>query len=341
MLELDRYLQAFEKLGKYLNQDPKDEELQSRITEAYLYNNWFTPENIEGAITNIANNFLDRSKLEQWVASYQLPVKNPYKVGIVMAGNIPLVGFHDLLAVLISGHYPMVKLSSKDRKLLPHLLNVLHEIDAEIANRITIVDMLKDFDAIIATGSNNTSRYFDYYFGKYPNIIRKNRNSLAVLTGNESEQQLQNLGKDVFQYFGLGCRNVSKLLVPKEFDFDKLFSAFEPFRALYDHNKYANNYDYHKGLLLLNEDTFKDTGFLLLREKESLASPMATLHYEYYHEEQTIQSVIGKHNGDLQLVVGNSAELSMPELDFGATQAPELWHYPDKLDTLAFLEDLN
>lgn len=340
-MELDRYLDAFEKLGKYLKQEPKDENLQAKITEAYLYNNWFTPENIEEAIANIADRFLDRNKLKQWVNPYQLPVQNPYKVGIVMAGNIPLVGFHDLLAVLISGHYPMVKLSSKDKKLLPHLLDVLHDIDAEIANRITTVDMLKDFDAIIATGSNNTSRYFDYYFGKYPNIIRKNRNSLALLTGNESQNQLQNLGKDIFQYFGLGCRNVSKLLVPHDFDFDRLFSALEPYRELYDHHKYANNYDYHKGLLLLNEDTFLDAGFMLLREMESLASPMATLHYEHYQSVEAIQSYVDKHNGDLQLVIGNTQELSIPELDFGATQAPELWHYPDKLDTLAFLEDLN
>jgi hypothetical protein len=256
-----------------------------------------------------------------------------------MAGNIPLVGFHDFLSVLISGNKALVKLSSNDTILLPYLTKVLFSIEPEFEDLIEFTDeKFIDFDGVIATGSNNTARYFEYYFGKYPNIIRKNRNSVAVLTGNESTEQLELLANDIFRYFGLGCRNVSKIYIPEDYNFDPFFKAMYSWRHVINQNKYMNNYDYNKAVYLMSNIPLLDNEFMLLKEDKSLSSPISILYYEYYSSMEELTSLIEVSREQIQCVV---SECGMPgEVPFGTTQSPSLWDYADGVDTMEFLLNL-
>ena len=257
-----------------------------------------------------------------------------------MAGNLPLVGFHDLLCVFITGHRAQVKLSEKDPYLLPHLLNLLGAIDAEAAQSIQLVDKLRGFDAVIATGSDNSARYFEAYFGKYPHIIRRNRNGLAALHGDELEEDLHLLGKDIFTYFGLGCRNVSKIYVPRDYPFEPLLKALHEYRDIILNHKYKHNFDYQYALLVLNKEPFRNTGSLILREDASTASPVATLHYSYYADVQDLEQDLDARQEGIQCLVAPQGWLSRPVLPFGQTQHPELWDYADGVDTMSFLLSL-
>ena len=236
MRTLSQTIHAFDELGKYILSFP--EELKKIIEIAEEHNGWFDAKSQQIALKNIAHNYFERTKLQHFTEDYQIPTKEIGKIGIIMAGNIPLVGIHDLICVLLAGHKAVVKLSSKDDKLMKALIMKLKTIDSSFENEVTIVDRLTDFDAVIATGSNNSARYFEQYFGKYPNIIRKNRNSIAVLTGDETKQELQALGKDIFQYYGLGCRNVSKLFVPKGYNFSPFMEEMDLFEDVMNNNKY-------------------------------------------------------------------------------------------------------
>ena len=254
-----------------------------------------------------------------------------------MAGNIPLVGFHDFISVLISGHNVLVKQSSNDQRLLPIIASYFYSLDSEYKNKITFTEgKLQDFDAVIATGSNNTARYFEYYFANKPSIIRKNRNSVAILDGNEEKEQLQALGEDIFRYFGLGCRNVSKLYVPRNYDFDLLYKAINSWEKLLDHSKYANNYDYNKAVYLMSEFKFLDNGFLLLKEDNNFGSPIATLFYEVYSSRENLDKLLEENSENLQCVVSGDGGT----IKFGQTQKPQLWDFADNVDTLAFLQKL-
>jgi hypothetical protein len=255
-----------------------------------------------------------------------------------MAGNIPLVGFHDFLAVLISGHSILVKLSSKDSVLISWLADQLIQIDQRFSSRIHFAERLKNFDGIIATGSDNSSRYFTYYFGKYPNVIRKNRTSCAVLTGKETDSDLLTLGKDVFTYFGLGCRNVSKVYMPKSFEPTRLLQAWEPWKDIIHHHKYCNNYDYQKSILLVNRIPFFDSNFVLIQENERLVSPISVVYYEFYEDEGSLALKLAESKNKIQCVVGHATPASVP---FGKAQSPSLGDYADQIDTLKFLEGLN
>jgi len=255
-----------------------------------------------------------------------------------MAGNIPLVGFHDFLSVLISGNSVLVKLASNDKHFLPLIAKYLEYVEPSFNSKITFTEeKLTNFDAAIATGSNNTARYFDYYFGKYPNIIRKNRNSVAVITGNETENELKGLGEDIFRYFGLGCRSVSKLFVPKNYDFDNLFKAIYEYHDIINYAKYQNNYDYNKAVYLMSEFKLLENGFLMLKEDQSYASPIASLFYEYYDDLNQLTEKLDTDTEQIQCVVSNSIENAIP---FGKTQQPSLTDYADGVDTLAFLAQL-
>ncbi|MBZ9629847.1 acyl-CoA reductase [Salegentibacter sp. LM13S] len=310
-------------------------ELNDKIDQAVHYNGWFTRENVIFSLQQWSK-ALTQSNLEQWLEPYKFEKTEEKTVAIIMAGNIPLVGFHDFLSVLISGHKVLVKQSSNDKQLLPVIAGFLMNIAPEFEDRIRFTeDRLNDFDAVIATGSNNTARYFDYYFKGKPNIIRKNRNSVAILTGKESKEDLEALGEDVFRYFGLGCRNVSKLYVPKEYDFDDFFKAMFPWNTLMNSAKYANNYDYNKAVYLMSEFKLLENGFLILKEDESFGSPIATLFYEQYEDEKKLQEKLQQNKENLQCVVGTKADV-----DFGQTQQPKLWDYADGVDTLKFLEKL-
>jgi hypothetical protein len=313
------------------------EEFNALISSVKHYNGWFVEDNVRSAIGSLAES-LQADKLNQWMTTYSDNLNNREKqsrVAVIMAGNIPMVAFHDMLAVLMSGNKFIGKLSSDDNRLLPKVCEFLLNIEPEFANYIRFVQgKLEDFDAVIATGSNNTSRYFEYYFKNYPNILRKNRNSVAILDGNESEEQLMALGNDIFQYFGLGCRNVSKLYLPKDYDLNKIFGAIYPHQDVINHSKYANNYDYNKAIYLMNKDELLENGFVLMKEDESLTSPMAAIYYEYYSNREEVDQKLEALKEDIQCIV------SAKDIPFGKAQSPELWDYADHVDTMKFLLEL-
>jgi hypothetical protein len=317
-------------LGAYMrSEDPAWKGARER---AVLANSWFTEEYIDLAIENIVAAFLDEEQLKRWLEGYPAPASSK-NVGIIMAGNIPLVGFHDFLCGFMSGHRLLLKLSSKDDVLLRHLLEKLAEWAPETADQILIADMLKGCAAYIATGSNNSARYFTAYFGKYPHIIRRNRTSVAVLTGKESREQLMELGKDVFTYFGLGCRNVTQISVPEGYDFTTLLEVFNTWEGMLQHHKYRNNYDYHLALYLLNKVPYMTNGSLLLVENELPFSPVSVLHYRYYTDRNALVQALAESD-DIQCIAGEG------QVPFGQTQRPSLTDYPDGVDTMRFLSGL-
>lgn len=294
---------------------------------AFALNHWFVPEFTDLAVGNIVNHFLQPSLLDTWTARYPGLGKGPARnVGVVMAGNIPLVGFHDFLSVFVSGHRQTIKLSSKDNVLLPHLVGMLREWAPELASTIVFSDLLKGCDAYIATGSNNSARYFEYYFGRYPSLIRRNRTSVAVLDGSETPGELDKLADDIHQYFGLGCRNVTKIYVPTGYDFIPLLSSLKRYSWFFDHHKYKNNYDYQLAIYLMNNQFYMTNDSIVLLEHKDLFSPIGTLYYEYYQYQPSLAG-----NPDVQCVVGHGG------LPFGAAQQPLLEDYADGVDTLAFL----
>ena len=318
-------------LGKYLQSDHDDWMIVKQ--KAFEKNGWFAPEFITLAVNNIVTEFLQKDKLESWAASYYLDdniiAKN---VGIVMAGNIPLVGFHDFLSVFIAGHKQTIKLSSKDDVLLKHIADKLFEWKPSLHEPIVFADMLKGCDAYIATGSNNTARYFDYYFGRYPNIIRRNRTSVAVLTGNETPTDLELLADDVHVYFGLGCRNVTKIYVPSSYDFVPLLNAFKKYSYFSDHTKYRNNYDYNLALLIMNNVYYMTNESILLVENEQFFSPISQLNFSFYTDLTVVKNLLEKDE-NIQCIVGEN-------IAFGKAQQPSLINYADGIDTMQFLLSL-
>jgi hypothetical protein len=332
-MHLQQRLDLLKKLGDYISSDSTG--WTQAIEKAHRENGWFIPEFIKLAINNISTEFLQKQKLEDWAEKYNIPDEepDPKNVGVVMAGNIPLVGFHDFLCVFVSGHTQTIKSSSKDEVLIRHLINKLTDWDQSVNNQVAFADMLKGRDAYITTGSNNSSRYFEYYFGKYPHIIRKNRTSVAVLTGNETIDDLINLADDVYQYFGLGCRNVSKIYVPQQYDFVPLLEAFKKYDHLADHNKYRNNYDYQLALLIMNKQYYMTNGSIILHEHKSEFSAISRLNYEFYDNKIDLMASLS-NNQNIQCIV---AEGYIP---FGSAQDPGLNDYADGLDSMLFLRTL-
>ena len=281
---------------------------------------------------------LTADKLGSWLETYPFDKETDKTVGLVLAGNIPLVGFHDILCVLTAGFNVQIKLASDDQKLTPHLLDKLQEIESRFAHKVTFTERLKDFDLVIATGSNNSARYFEYYFGNKPHIIRKNRNSAAVLTGKESKEELQQLGNDVFDYFGLGCRNVSKLFTPAGYDIAVFFEGIASFSDTINHHKYCNNYDYNKSIYLINGNKHYDNGFLLLKHDERTASPLAVLYHETYESIEPLTNQLATLAPELQCVVSHEKlSIPTPVVGFGQSQQPALDDYADGVNTLDFL----
>ncbi|EIW93423.1 long-chain-fatty-acyl-CoA reductase domain protein [Capnocytophaga sp. oral taxon 412 str. F0487] len=324
------------RLGELLS---KTEQSNDIFDKAEQQNSWFTRANVTFAFKSWSE-ALSKSNVQQWLSQYQLPqTTSPKKILIIMAGNLPLVGFHDLLCVLVAGHKAIVKLSSDDRVLLPYLITQIRTFAPEWAEAVAFTDdKVTEYDAVIATGSDNTARYFEYYFGKKPHIIRKNRHSVAVLTGEETPEELQDLGKDIFLYYGLGCRSVSKLFVPQGYDFDLLFQAIYPYKDIIEEQKYANNYDYNKAVYLMSLYKLLENGFLLLKEDEHYGSPIATLFYEYYTNKETLKKKLATDREKIQCVVGHN--FIDGEIPFGQTQTPKLWDYADGVNTLTFLLNL-
>lgn len=336
---LSERIAVLHKLGEHL-QGP-DEYLEAVMARSQYHNGWFTLENQQASVNAIATQFLDKEKLKFWTSKYSFAEKTELKtIGIVLAGNLPLVGFHDVLAVFVSGHKALVKLSDKDKYLLPYLLKLLERFDKRTAEYFEITENLSGFDAIIATGSNNSARYFEAYFGKYPNIIRRNRNGIAVLTGKESESELKSLGEDVFRFYGLGCRNVSKIYVPKGYNFNPLLEALHEYRQVVLNTKYKNNFDHNYAILILNKEPYLANGCIILQEKDSLQSPIGCLHYSFYDSKDSLATELGMKTNEIQCVVSNESFSGIPLFPFGQAQMPGLLDYADGVDTLSFLTNL-
>lgn len=335
-MTLTQRIEAMVQLGDHLRRG-EDEYLEAVMARTHYNNQWLTVDNQKQAIAAIANQFLTRDALTNWTQKYAIQEVEPKTVGLILAGNIPLVGFHDVLCVFISGHHSMIKLSEKDQHVLPYLLKILSDIDPATTAYFQVVMKLKNFDSIIATGSNNTARYFESYFGKYPNIIRKNRNAVAVLDGKESETELQALGEDVFRYFGLGCRNVSKLYVPIGYNFDPLLEALHEFKKIVLNTKYKNNFDYHYAIYIINRVEYLANGCIMLREDEAILSPIANLYYEYYDSKAAIEKMLIDRQEEIQLVVSHLDFDNLETIGFGEAQQPTLMDYADGVDTVGFL----
>ncbi len=354
MPNLNTRIAAFSKLGYVLrsvdnlsNIEKQEREdiyskalkLFSLVDTVQQYNGWFAPDFVKYALISLGES-LHEDKLIKWTGSYRkefVAFSAPKTIAVVMAGNVPAVGFHDFLSILISGHKLYAKLSSEDDKLMPAIAEVLTAIEPGFNDMIEFTDgRLGNFDAVIATGSNNTSRYFEYYFGKYPNIIRRNRNGVAVLTGNETREELNALADDVFLYYGLGCRNVARLFVPSGYDFVPLMDVLAVRKEIADNTKYFNNYEYNKAIYLVNGTGHYDTGNLLLTENSSFASPVSVLHYSYYQNPDSLKNELMINHHKIQCVVAGEGFVGN-SIQFGRTQSPELWDYADGVDTLKFL----
>jgi hypothetical protein len=329
-LKLQERLSILSQLSEYLgNNPPAWQQAKQRAT---IENAWFVPQFIDNAVDNINRYFLDSQLLKNWVNAYQVPDENPHPatIGLTMAGNIPLVGFHDWLTVFVSGHRQLIKPSSKDSLLITHIIDKLKEWNPDIGDYMKIAERINGCDAYIATGSNNSGRYFEYYFGRYPHIIRKNRTSAAILTGNETKDDLQQLADDVLMYFGLGCRNVSKLYVPHGYAFEPLLQAFGKYGWMKDHDKFKNNYDYQLSLLLLNNQYYMSNDILLFIENEALFSAISRVHYEYYDAMPEPGALLSSMEASLQCLCGVEGNA------FGRAQQPSLKDYADGVDTMDF-----
>jgi hypothetical protein len=342
-VELGNFLRQFSlekntKETSVLQNDLFYDEFISLVELSQSHNGWFTPEQVYFSVQSWGN-ALTETNLNQWLSSYDFSKITTKKVGLVLAGNIPLVGFHDFLSVLISGHDVLVKTSSNDQHLLKFLAKYLIAIQPELNSKITFVEgKLEGFDAVIATGSNNTARYFEFYFKDKPSIIRKNRNSVAVLNGTETLEDLVGLGEDIFRYFGLGCRNVSKLFVPKDYNFEAFFKAMYTYREVIQYEKYANNYDYNKAVFLMSNFQLLDNEFLTIKEDTSYSSPISSIFYEFYDNLEAVKSRLQEDADQIQCIV--SKNLTENSIAFGQTQQPKLWDYADNVDTLAFLSKI-
>ncbi|WP_192351167.1 acyl-CoA reductase [Algoriphagus sp. Y33] len=330
-------ISAFVNLGKVIKELMSPDEKDELIWRAENNNNWFTKDAVDAALEGIIY-MLSEGKLNSWLSNYELEeIENPKSVGLMMAGNIPAVGFHDLMCVILSGHQAVIKLSSSDTILMKWIIKKLIEVDPKIERQIKIEEMLKGMDAYIATGSDNSSRYFNYYFGKYPHVIRQNRTSIAVLSGNETTGDYIRLGKDIFQYYGLGCRNVSKIYLRSEEQLQDLLGALEVYSPIASHHKYHNNYDYNKSIYLVNLEKHLDNGFLLVKESGDMVSPISVLYYEIYEDEDQLLAKLNPLKSKIQCIIG-SGDGKIP---FGSAQCPEPWEYADNVDTMAFLLGLS
>lgn len=331
-MKLDDRLETFIQLGRRINR-LTDLEKGTIATEARKHNGWFTGENVQNALEGISF-MLEEARIRKWIQAYDIREDIPQIVGIVMAGNIPMVGFHDLMCVLISGNFAAVKPSSDDTFLTRLILDWIVEIEPRFKKNFEIREKLTEIDAVIATGSDNTARYFEYYFKDISHIIRKNRTSIAILNGHETDEELEKLGEDIFSYFGLGCRNVSKIYTPEGYALESLFPHLESYGRIIEHHKYRNNYDYHKSIYLVNKTPHLDNGFMLTVSSHDLVSPISVLYHQMYDSKENLNKVLENHEDKIQCIVGKD------HLPFGHTQRPAPWDYADNIDIMRFLMEI-
>ncbi|MFL9832650.1 acyl-CoA reductase [Chryseobacterium terrae] len=342
-MNIEKRVLGLNKLSGYIKEflskktedyNENDAEFEQILKKSEIENPWFTIDNQKYALKQWSE-LLTQDNVNQWLQNYSAS-KTTKKVGLILAGNIPLVGLHDVISVVLSNHIPLIKLSSKDRLMIPFLLKKWKEFsDGEID--FEFVEKLENFDAVIATGSNNTARYLEYYFKNHLNIIRKNRTSVAVLKGDETEAELKLLAQDIFQYFGLGCRNVTRVFIPQDFVIDRLFESFLDFKEIINHNKYANNYDYNRAVYLLNQDKFWDNNFVMLKEDDKLFSPLSVINFSRYSSLDDVKNFIAENEENIQCIVAKD-ELGIDSIKFGEAQNPALNTYADNVDTMKFLE---
>jgi hypothetical protein len=337
MNQVSPFLQSLPSLQGFLKNNSA--EVEEIILGARNTNPWFIPEFSKLAFNAISDEFLDQHKVSTWIETYPTSRKQQ-KVAIIMAGNLPLVGFHDLLCVLAAGHKALIKCSDKDAVLLPWLTQQWIQIAPELSSSIHYVDRFEGHDAVIATGSNNSSRYFEYYFRSHPHILRKNRNGVAVLTGEESIDELKLLSNDIFQYFGMGCRSVSKLYVPEGYDFKLFEEAIAGWKHLEDHHKYKNNLEYNFAIFIINQVPHIQLDHLILKEDESIASRIGCLNYSFYKDAASLEQILDQKKEEIQCVVSGSPIKSWDYVPFGESQQPRLDQYADGVDTMTFLTNL-
>jgi len=356
-MEIEERISAFDALGKFLKEYTGSQNegftgqsnegsifsgIEDAVKQAQFENPWFTRDNILIALKNISSS-LERPKIEKFTQPYTnklLNQKVPKTIGVVMAGNIPAVGFHDFLCILLAGHRFHGKLSSEDIRLLPAIADLLIRIRPEFGELISFTDKrLRDFNAVIATGSNNSHRYFEYYFAKYPHILRKNRNGAAILTGRETSEELSGFADDIFMFFGKGCRSIAKVYLPEGYDFQLLNEPFSRYNHIFNHHKYRNNYDYYKTIYIIDKIPFIDYGNLLLVESMNMASPVSVLNYEYYKDPANVKNILAGLKDQVQCIVCHDETVS-PSVKPGKAQSPELWDYADGVDTMEFLLNL-
>lgn len=314
-----------------------NQDLINVVNQSYLNNNWLTSDNYWKSINHWKGS-LTKYNIQEFITDYPITTESK-TIGIIMAGNIPMVGFHDLLCVLLMGHNAQVKCSSNDPYVIKYLINCLKLYNPKLNDKIVITERLKSIDAVIATGSNNTFRYFESYFKHLPRLLRKNRKSIAILDGSETEKEFELLGQDILTYFGLGCRNVNQLFIPNGRTIEEILDCIMDYSHLINHNKFANNYTYHKALLLMNNEQHLDTGFLLPKRRRDLLSPLACVHYDYYESFDEIDDFILKNKEDIQCIVGNYSSTEV--IPFGKAQYPDLKDFADNKNTLEFLSTLN
>ncbi|MBB6369730.1 acyl-CoA reductase [Chryseobacterium shigense] len=333
LIKLSEYIKEFlAKDQESYNDD--DNEFELLLKRSEIENPWFTLENQKFSLKEWTN-LLTQENINNWIRNYSVS-KTSKRVGLILAGNIPLVGLHDVISVVLSGHIPLMKLSSKDKQMVPFLLKKWNEF-SNGAIQFEIIEKLENFDAVIATGSNNTARYLEYYFKDHLSIIRKNRTSVAVLKGDETPDELQLLAEDIFRYFGLGCRNVTRIFIPEDFVIDRLFESFLGFQDIINHNKYANNYDYNRAVYLLNQDKFWDNNFVMLKEDDKLFSPLSVINFSRYSSLDGVKNFIAENEENIQCIVAKD-ELGLDSIRFGEAQHPALDTYADNVDTMKFLE---
>jgi len=338
-MSFEKRVDALQSLVALINEE--GEKISAAVEYATHKNLWFTKETCWQALRAISANYLNKEILLNLKSTYLLNEGVKKRVGLVCAANIPLVGFHDILCIFLSGNIGIIKLSDRDTALPKFLIDQLISKHPQYSEAFEFVHRLKDVQVVIATGSNNSARYFEYYFGKYPNIIRKNRNGVAVLDGSESKEDLLKLGRDIFNYYGMGCRNVSKVYVPQKYDLNPLMEALHENNQIVLHPKYKNNFDYNIALCMLNRELYQNNGGLILKEEKQIASRIACLHYERYDNLNKLDAMLLEVKDQIQCVVGEVKLKNLKTIPFGQTQSPSFMDYADGVDVLKFLTELN
>jgi len=318
----------------------KDEAFETMVIGAGQQNPWFTEKEIDRSIEAILAGYLDETSLVKWLMRYPVQDCNPHQsIGIVAAGNIPLVVFHDILCAFASGCHACIKLSEKDQVLPSRWLDRVKELSPNHFSfeRVTTMPAV---DKYIITGSSLALDHYHKYLKGKPAILRGHRNSIAVLNGSESDEALCRLGEDVFSYYGLGCRSVTKLYLPLHFDIRKLIETWESkYSYLTDLNVYYRNYEYQKAIKLVNRIPFLDGGFALFEISHSIAPAISTVYYEYYNDLDDLHFKLEDHKGKIQCVCSDLVLDGWVTHAFGSAQTPCLWEYQDDLDTMEFLQN--